>query len=115
MGKSWLRKRKLESELNSDSTTPEEKKALEEERHKLLQKLRRKTLRNKKNRKIRLQTAEKFVQQQQNVLKTGLNNNRFVIRLLLLFHDYVTMELILTFNNTIIIIQNKSSKIAITS
>ena len=96
MGKSWLRKRKLESELNSDSTTPEEKKALEEERHKLLQKLRRKTLRNKKNRKIRLQTAEKLVQQQQNVLKTGLNNNRFVIRLLLLFHDYVTMELILS-------------------
>ena len=69
MGKSWVRKRKLESELNSDSTTPEERKALEEERDKLLQKLRRKTIRNKKNRKIRLQTtAEKLVQQQQNML-----------------------------------------------
>ena len=83
MGKSWLRKRKLESELNSDSTTPEEKKALEEERHKLLQKLRRKTLRNKRNRKIRLQTAEKLVQQQQNVLKTGLNR--------LLLYYYLTI------------------------
>ena len=68
MGKSWVRKRKLESELNSDSTTPEERKALEEERDKLLQKLRRKTIRNKKNRKIRLQTAEKLVQQHQHML-----------------------------------------------
>ena len=67
MGKSWVRKRKLESELNSDSTIPEERKALEKERDKLLQKLRRKTIRNKKNRKIRLQTAEKLVQQQQNM------------------------------------------------
>ena len=85
MGKSWLRKRKLESELNSDSTTPEGKKALEEERHKLLQKLRRKTLRNKKNRRIRLQTAENLVQQQQqqNVLKTGLNR--------LLLYYYLTI------------------------
>ena len=49
MGKSWVRKRKLESELTSDSTTDEQKKVLEEERLKLLQKLRRKTLRNKKN------------------------------------------------------------------
>ena len=55
MGKSWVRKRKLESELNSDSITNEEKKDLEEERLRLLQKLRRKTLRNKQNRKVRLQ------------------------------------------------------------
>ena len=48
MGKSWVRKRKLESELKSDSIDPEQKKDLEEERLKLLQKLRRKTLRNKK-------------------------------------------------------------------
>ena len=68
MGKSWVRKRKLESELNSDSTTEEQKKELEEERLKLLQKLRRKTLRNKKNRKIRLQTAEQLVQQQKLML-----------------------------------------------
>ncbi len=78
MGKSWIRKRKLESELESVSTTPEERKALEEERHKLLQKLRRKTLRNKKNRKIRLQTAEKMVQQQ-NVLNWLLDNYHFTI------------------------------------
>jgi len=70
MGKSWVRKRKLESELNSDSTTDEQKKVLEEEeRLKLLQKLRRKTLRNKKNRKIRLQTAEQLVQQQKLMLE----------------------------------------------
>jgi F0F1-type ATP synthase membrane subunit b/b' len=78
MGKSWIRKRKLESELESVSTTPEERKALEEERHKLLQKLRRKTLRNKKNRKIRLQTAEKLVQQQ-NALNRLLDNYHFTI------------------------------------
>jgi hypothetical protein len=78
MGKSWIRKRKLESELESVRTTPEERKALEEERHKLLQKLRRKTLRNKKNRKIRLQTAEKMVQQQ-NVLNWLLDNYHFTI------------------------------------
>jgi hypothetical protein len=69
MGKSWVRKRKLESELTSDSTTDEQKKVLEEERLKLLQKLRRKTLRNKKNRKIRLQTAEQLVQQQKLMLE----------------------------------------------
>jgi hypothetical protein len=55
--------------LNSDSTTDEQKKVLEEERLKLLQKLRRKTLRNKKNRKIRLQTAEQLVQQQKLMLE----------------------------------------------
>jgi hypothetical protein len=69
MGKRWVRKRKLESELTSDSTTDEQKKVLEEERLKLLQKLRRKTLRNKKNRKIRLQTAEQLVQQQKLMLE----------------------------------------------
>jgi hypothetical protein len=69
MGKSWVRKRKLESELTSDSITDEQKKVLEEERLKLLQKLRRKTLRNKKNRKIRLQTAEQLVQQQKLMLE----------------------------------------------
>jgi len=69
MGKSWVRKRKLESELTSDSTTDEQKKVLEEERLKLLQKLRRKTLRNKKNRKIRLQTAGQLVQQQKLMLE----------------------------------------------
>ncbi len=68
MGKSWVRKRKLESELKSDSIDPEQKKGLEEERLKLLQKLRRKTLRNKKNRKIRLQTAEQLIQQQKLML-----------------------------------------------
>ena len=69
MGKSWVRKRKLESELTSDSITDEQKQVLEEERLKLLQKLRRKTLRNKKNRKIRLQTAEQLVQQQKLMLE----------------------------------------------
>ena len=69
MGKSWVRKRKLESDLNSDSFTDEQKKELEEERLKLLQKLRRKTLRNKKNRKIRLQTAEQLVQQHKLMLE----------------------------------------------
>ena len=69
MGKSWVRKRKLESELTSDSTTDEQKKVLEEERLKLLHKLRRKPLRNKKNRKIRLQTAEQLVQQQKLMLE----------------------------------------------
>ncbi len=68
MGKSWVGKRKLESELKSDSIDPEQKKDLEEERLKLLQKLRRKTLRNKKNRKIRLQTAEQLIQQQKLML-----------------------------------------------
>ena len=39
MGKSWIGKRKLESELDSVSnTTPEERKALEEERHNLCKK-----------------------------------------------------------------------------
>ena len=69
MGKSWVRKRKLESELNSDSITNEQKKELEEERLKLLQKLRRKTLRNKQNRKFRLQAAEQLVQQQKLMLE----------------------------------------------
>ena len=69
MGKSWVRKRKLESELNSDSITNEQKKDLEEERLKLLQKLRRKTLRNKQNRKFRLQAAEQLVQQQKLMLE----------------------------------------------
>ena len=69
MGKGWVRKRKLESELKSDSTTDEQKKELEEERLQLLQKLRRKTLRNKKNRKIRLQAAEQLVQQQKLMLE----------------------------------------------
>ena len=69
MGKSWVRKRKLDSELNSEGYTPEERKALEEERITLLQKLRRKTLRNKRNRKIRLQTAEQLLQQQKLMLE----------------------------------------------
>ena len=69
MGKSWARKRKLDSELNSEGCTPEQRKALEEERITLLQKLRRKTLRNKRNRKIRLQTAEQLLQQQKLMLE----------------------------------------------
>jgi hypothetical protein len=69
MGKSWVRKRKLESELNSDSITDEQKQNLENERLQLLQKLRRKTLRNKQNRKVRLQVAEQLVQQQKVMLE----------------------------------------------
>ena len=69
MGKSWVRKRKLESELNSDSITDEQKQNLEKERLQLLQKLRRKTLRNKQNRKVRLQVAEQLVQQQKVMLE----------------------------------------------
>ena len=69
MGKSWVRKRKLESELNSDSINDEQKQTLEKERLQLLQKLRRKTLRNKQNRKIRLQVAEQLVQQQKVMLE----------------------------------------------
>ena len=69
MGKSWVRKRKLESELNSDSLSDEQKQNLENERLQLLQKLRRKTLRNKQNRKIRLQVAEQLVQQQKVMLE----------------------------------------------
>ena len=72
MGKSWARKRKLDSELNSEGCTPEQRKALEEERITLLQKLRRKTLRNKRNRKIRLQTAEQLLQQQKLMLEKRL-------------------------------------------
>ena len=69
MGKSWVRKRKLESELNSDSLTDEQKQNLENERLQLLQKLRRKTLRNKQNRKVRLQVAEQLVKQQKVMLE----------------------------------------------
>ena len=69
MGKSWVRKRKLESELNSDSLSDEQKQNLENERLQLLQKLRRKTLRNKQNRKVRLQVAEQLVQQQKMMLE----------------------------------------------
>ena len=69
MGKSWVRKRKLESELNSDSLSDEQKQNLENERLQLLQKLRRKTLRNKQNRKVRLQVAEQLVQQQKLMLE----------------------------------------------
>ena len=69
MGKSWVRKRKLESELNSDSINDEQKQNLEKERLQLLQKLRRKTLRNKQNRKVRLQVAEQLVQQQKVMLE----------------------------------------------
>ena len=69
MGKSWVRKRKLESELNSDSLSDEQKQKLENERLQLLQKLRRKTLRNKQNRKVRLQVAEQLVQQQKVMLE----------------------------------------------
>ena len=69
MGKSWVRKRKLESELNSDSLSHEQKQNLENERLQLLQKLRRKTLRNKQNRKVRLQVAEQLVQQQKMMLE----------------------------------------------
>ena len=69
MGKSWVRKRKLESELNSDSITDEQKQNLEKERLQLLQKLRRKTLRNKQNKKVRLQVAEQLVQQQKVMLE----------------------------------------------
>ena len=69
MGKSWVRKRKLESELNSDSITDEQKQNLEKERLQLLQKLRRKTLRNKQNRKVRLQVAEQLVKQQKLMLE----------------------------------------------
>jgi hypothetical protein len=69
MGKSWVRKRKLESELNSDSLSDEQKQNLENERLQLLQKLRRKTLRNKQNRKVRLQVAEQLVQQQKVMLE----------------------------------------------
>ena len=69
MGKSWVRKRKLESELNSDSLSDEQKQNLEKERLQLLQKLRRKTLRNKQNRKVRLQVAEQLVQQQKVMLE----------------------------------------------
>ena len=69
MGKSWVRKRKLESELNSDSLSDEQKQNLEKERLQLLQKLRRKTLRNKQNRKVRLQVAEQLVKQQKVMLE----------------------------------------------
>ena len=69
MGKSWVRKRKLESELNSDSLSDEQKQNLEKERLQLLQKLRRKTLRNKQNRKVRLQVAEQLVKQQKLMLE----------------------------------------------
>ena len=69
MGKSWVRKRKLESELNSDSINDEQKQNLEKERLQLLQKLRRKTLRNKQNRKVRLQVAEQLVKQQKLMLE----------------------------------------------
>jgi hypothetical protein len=69
MGKSWVRKRKLESELNSDSLSDEQKQNLENERLQLLQKLRRKTLRNKQNRKVRLQVAEQLVKQQRVMLE----------------------------------------------
>ena len=69
MGKSWVRKRKLESELNSDSINDEQKQNLEKERLQLLQKLRRKTLRNKQNRKVRLQVAEQLVKQQKVMLE----------------------------------------------
>ena len=69
MGKSWVRKRKLESELNSDSLSDEQKQNLENERLQLLQKLRRKTLRNKQNRKVRLQVAEQLVKQQKLMLE----------------------------------------------
>ena len=56
------KKRKLESELVSNKhLSIEEREELEKERLRILEKLRLKTLRNKKNRKARLQKAEQFM------------------------------------------------------
>ena len=104
MGKSWVRKRKLDSELNSEGCTPEQRKALEEERITLLQKLRRKTLRNKRNRKIRLQTAEQLLQQQKLMLERRL---AVVITLLVLKFSIIS--------NIIVIILLYSPPVAVSS
>jgi hypothetical protein len=56
------KKRKLESELVSNKhLSNEEREELEKERLRIIEKLRLKTLRNKKNRKARLQKAEQFM------------------------------------------------------